>query len=139
MFPPPENEIRIIAGEAWTYELGQVFDWEGDKVSVDLDLRNAASFVEFDRDTMTLSIAQGATDQQTQPVFDIRLTLSDDHPEDPLSKVYDIILVIVKDRDEPILEIIEKARKAEVINTFGQERVFDLSATSVEQVTEQND
>ena len=68
---------------------------------------------------MTLSIAQGATDQQTQPVFDIRLTLSDDHPEDPLSKVYDIILVIVKDRDEPILEIIEKARKAEVINTFG--------------------
>ena len=62
MFPPPEREIKIIAGQAWTYKLGQVLDWEGDQVTVDLELRIAAEFVSFDRETMTLSIAEGATD-----------------------------------------------------------------------------
>ena len=84
MFPPPEREIKIIAGQAWTYELGQVLDWEGDQVTVDLELRIAAEFVTFDRETMTLSIAEGATDQDTQPVIDIKLTLSDNNAFDPL-------------------------------------------------------
>ena len=35
-----------------------------------------------------------------------------------------------------MLEIIEKARKAEVINTFGEDRVLDLSATSIDEVTQ---
>ena len=84
MFPPPEREIKIIAGQAWTYKLGQVLDWEGDQVTVDLELRIAAEFVTFDRETMTLSIAEGATDQDTQPVIDLKLTLLDNNALDPL-------------------------------------------------------
>lgn len=63
MFPPPDREIRVVAGQPWYYELGMVMDWEGDDVQVDLDLRNAAQFVKFDREAMTLSIEEGATDE----------------------------------------------------------------------------
>ena len=44
--------------------------------------------------------------------------------------------MIVKDWKDPVLEIIENARKAEVINTFGEDRVFDLSATTIDEVTQ---
>ena len=83
---------------------------------------------------MTLSIAEGVTDKQTQPVFDIKLIISDNHPTDPLQKVYDFTLVIVKDYSDPIFEIIEQAKKAEVFNNY-EGRVYDLTETSVDEVT----
>ena len=61
VFPPPAREFKVIAGRAWTHEFGTVMDWEGDEVQVDLELRNAAQFVSFDKEAMTLSIEEGAT------------------------------------------------------------------------------
>lgn len=51
---------------------------------------------------MTLSLPAGVTDIQTQPYFNFRLTLTDDHPFDPLSKTYDFTIVMVKDYKDPI-------------------------------------
>ena len=41
MFPPPEREIKIIAGRAWTYKFGRVLDWDSENPTVQIDLRNA--------------------------------------------------------------------------------------------------
>lgn len=83
---------------------------------------------------MTLSVPAELTDSETQPVFNIKLTLSDNHPIDPLSRSYDITLVIVKDWTDPIIAIIATAKKNEVINTY-EGRVYDLTSTSIESVT----
>ena len=61
--------------------------------------------------------------------------MSDDNEFDPLSKTYDFTLVMVKDYRDPIVEIIEQARKEEVFYDFGNNRVYDLSQTSIDQVT----
>ena len=42
---------------------------------------------------------------------------------------------MVKDYRDPIVEIIEQARKEEVFYDFGNNRVYDLSQTSIDQVT----
>ena len=78
---------------------------------------------------MTLSIRRGVTSVQTQPVFDIRLTLSDDNAKDPLSRSYDLTLVIVKDYTDPIETAIIDARKQEVVETYDN-RVYDLTQSS---------
>ena len=135
LLPKPKKEHKIIVGQAWKLQMGIPFDWEGDNVSVRMDLRNAADFFTFDPDSLTLSLPAGVTNQQTQPVFDVRLTLSDDNEFDPLSKTYDFTLVMVKDYRDPIVEIIEQARKEEVFYDFGNNRVYDLSQTSIDQVT----
>ena len=72
-----------------------------------MDLRNADDIFSFDPNTMTLSVEAGMTNQETQPVFSIRLTLFDDHEFDPLFKNYDFTLVMVKDYQDPIIEVIE--------------------------------
>ena len=43
--------------------MGIPFDWEGDNVSVRMDLRNAADFFTFDPDSLTLSLPAGVTNQ----------------------------------------------------------------------------
>lgn len=85
MLPPPTTELRLIAGEAWQYDFGRIFDFEGDNVSVSIDLGNAESFIFFEEEFMRISVGAGETDKQTQPVFDVTLTLTDDHYFDPLS------------------------------------------------------
>lgn len=92
-------------------------------------LRNAENFVKFDEKTMTLSIDRGVTSVQTQPVFDIRLTLTDDSKKDPLSRSYDLTLVIVKDWTDPIETAIIDARRQEVVETYDN-RVYDLTQSS---------
>ena len=84
---------------------------------------------------MRISVGAGETDKQTQPVFDVTLTLTDDHYFDPLSQNYYFKLVIVKDYEDPIVEIIEEAKKKQVIYEYGEERVYDLTATSTEELT----
>ena len=106
--------------------MGTPFDWEGNNISVYMDLRNAANFFSFDPETLTLSIPAGVTNQETQPIFDIRLTLADDHEFDPQFKNYDLTLVMVKDWKDPILEVIEQARKEEVFYNY-ESRVYDLT------------
>ena len=104
-------------------------------MSVSIDLGNAESFIFFEEDFMRISVGAGETDKQTQPVFDVTLTLTDDHYFDPLSQNYYFKLVIVKDYEDPIVEIIEEAKKKQVIYEYGEERVYDLTATSTEELT----
>jgi len=98
-------------------------------VTATVKLRNAENFVKFDEKTMTLSIDRGVTSVQTQPVFDIRLTLTDDSEKDPLSRSYDLTLVIVKDWTDPIETAIIDARRQEVVETYDN-RVYDLTQSS---------
>ena len=65
----------------------------------------------------------------------MRLNLTDDHPFDPLSKTYDIEIVLVKDYKDPIHAVIQEAKKKEVLFTY-PDRVYDLTQTSVNEVTE---
>ena len=71
MLPPPDSQVSIIAGQAWSYEFGRIFDFENNNVNMRVELRNAKNIVNFDADALTLSIRAGATDQQTQPLFEI--------------------------------------------------------------------
>lgn len=80
-------------------------------------------------------MAEGVTNQETQPIFDVRLTLADDNKFDPLFRTYDFTLVMVKDYKDPIFAIIEEARKQEVILNY-ERRVYDLTQTSIDAVTE---
>lgn len=100
-----------------------------------MNLKNAAQFFSFDAQTMTLSVPAGVTNQETQPIFDMKLTLTDDHPFDPLSKSYDFTIVMVKDYKDPIYAALQEARKKEVLYTYA-ERVYDLTQTSVDEVTQ---
>ena len=100
-------------------------------------MRNAASFIDFDADSMTLSIEADKTDKQTQPIFDIRIILTDDHPRDPLSRSYDFTIIIVKDWTDPIETLLEDAQKSEVIFDYGTE-VYDLTESSVDKLIEAN-
>lgn len=61
MLPPPGFEEKVIAGEEWLYELGRVYDFEEDNVVVTASLGNAAKYVEFDSQALTLYIKEGAT------------------------------------------------------------------------------
>lgn len=67
-----------------------------------MNLKNAAQFFRFDVNTMTLSVPAGVTDKETQPVFDMKLTLTDDDPYDPKSRSYDFTIVMVKDYKDPV-------------------------------------
>jgi len=81
-----------------------------------------------------LSIPGERTSVQTQPVFDIKITLTDNHDTDPLSRTYDLVLIIVKDWKDPVIKILEQARKEEVFYEF-ENRVYDLTETSVDELT----
>lgn len=83
-----------------------------------------------------MSVPAGITDKQTQPVFNIRLTLSDPNDSETFTQ-YDMTLVIVKDWEDPIIQIIQEAKKKEVINTY-QGRVYDLGDSTIEDVTQSN-
>ena len=131
LLPKPVTNHKVIAGKAWSYQLGRVNDFEGNKVTASAILRNAAKFIDFDSSTMTLSIDADKTDIQTQPVFNIRIVLQDDHPTRPLSRSYDFTIVIVKDWKDPIEILIENARKQEVFFDYG-DLVYDLTDTSVD-------
>lgn len=109
LLPKPETTHKVIAGKEWSYQLGRVNDFEGNKVTATAFMRNAASFIDFDADSMTLSIEADKTDKQTQPIFDIRIILTDDHPRDPLSRSYDFTIIIVKDWTDPIETLLEDA------------------------------
>lgn len=137
LLPKPQTVHKVIAGQEWSYQLGRVNDFEGNKVTASAVLRNAKSFVKFDPESMTLSIERDTTDVQTQPVFDIRIILQDDHPRDPLSRSYDLKIVIVKDWKDPIETLLEDAQKNEVIVEYG-EQVYDLTETSVDSLIEAN-
>ena len=63
--------------------------------------------------------------------------MTDNHPTEPLSRTYDITLVIVKDWTDPLLAVIEQARKEEVFYDY-EGRVYDLTETSVEEVTSES-
>ena len=134
LLPPPPREIKAVAGEAFEFQFGKAFDFEGDDVTVFFDGGNADEFVEFDFETLTLYIEEGVTDEETQPLFDLKLTLFDNNPIDPLFKVYDFRLVIVKDARMPILLAIEEAKVTEVIRSYNG-RVYDLKGTSIDEVT----
>ena len=75
-----------------------MFDYELDGVSIDFDAGNAAKFIDFDDETLTMSIKEGATTNRTQPVFTLKINLTDDHFEDNKSTVYLTKLVIVPNR-----------------------------------------
>ena len=62
LLPKPQTTHKIIAGKEWSYQLGRVNDFEGNKVTATAILRNAASFINFDPDSMTLSIESRKTD-----------------------------------------------------------------------------
>lgn len=81
-----------------------------------------------------MSIPGERTSVQTQPVFDIKITLTDNHDTDPLSRTYDLVLIIVKDWKDPVIKILEQARKEEVFYEF-ENRVYDLTETSVDELT----
>ena len=80
-----------------------------------------------------MSVPAGVTDKQTQPVFNIRLTLTDVNDAETFTQ-YDMTLVIVKDWEDPIIQIIQEAKKKEVINTY-QGRVYDLGDTTIDDIT----
>lgn len=106
-------------------------------MEVSVDLGNAADFFLFDYLNMRLYTYESSTDKETQPVFDIQISLSDDHPEDPLTKTYDITLIIVKDWFDPIEPLIEEAKKVKVINNYAG-RVYDVTEISIEDLTGEN-
>ena len=62
ILPKPSTTLKMIAGKAWTHSFGNAFDWEGNDITVTMDLRNAVNFFTFDKDTMTLSVPAGVTD-----------------------------------------------------------------------------
>lgn len=100
-------------------------------MEVSVDLRNAEGIVSFDADTMEFSVEEDTTDLQTQPVFDIKLTLTDDNELGPLSRSYDFTLVIVKDWQDPIEVAIRDAKLNEVVVEFDT-RVYDLTNRTVD-------
>ena len=131
LLPKPTTTHKIIAGKAWEYYVGQAFDFENDKVSVSVEMRNAKEFLSFSEQTMKFSIEEGTTNSQTQPVFDIKLTLTDNNALGPLSRIYDFTLVIVKDWKDPIEVALQDARLNEVVRDY-EARVYDLTKTSVD-------
>ena len=83
LIPHPGQVIKIIAARDFEYKFGEILDWEGNSATASIQLGNAKSFVNFDAETLTMSAPASATDQETQPVFSIKLTLTDDDPDDP--------------------------------------------------------
>jgi len=51
----------VIAGLAWSYQLGIVNDFENDNVVVSAELRNAEGIINFNDESLTLWIEAGAT------------------------------------------------------------------------------
>lgn len=97
VLPPPPREIKIVAGEEFFYEFGNVYDFEGDDVTIVFQAGNAQDIIAFNYEELSMYIAAEDTDSTTQPVFDLRLTLTDSDEENPLSKEYNFKLVVVKD------------------------------------------
>jgi len=56
MMPPPDREIKLVAGEALVYEFGRVYDFEGNDVSVIFKAGNADKYVSFDYETLTMTV-----------------------------------------------------------------------------------
>lgn len=79
LLPPPPREIKAVIGEELVFEFGNVYDFEDDDVTIYLEARNAWDYIDFDYETLTLYIAEGDTDEETQPVFDLRLILEDNN------------------------------------------------------------
>jgi hypothetical protein len=46
-----------------------VFDYELDNVTIDFKTGNAAKFIDFDEEMLTMTIKEGTTSNSTQPVF----------------------------------------------------------------------
>ena len=63
LMPKPEKTHKLIAGQAWQYQLGVINDFEGDNVVASVQLRNAEGIIQFDADTLTLWIDEGATNE----------------------------------------------------------------------------
>ena len=59
-------------------------------------------------------------------MFNIRILLTDDHPELPLTRTYDLRIAIVKDWRDPVKMQIEDAKKTEVIENYDS-LVYDLT------------
>ena len=55
----------------------------------------------------------------------------------PLSRSYDLTVVIVKDWRDPVQVILDNARKEEVVKEF-ETRVYDLTQTTVDELTSQS-
>ena len=97
MLPPPDKEIKVLVGRSFQHEFGRIYDFEGDDVTVELQTKSASSFVRFDPKTRIMTIPSGAITVDTQPILDVKLILTDSNEIEPLSKEYDIKLVVVKD------------------------------------------
>ena len=83
-----------------------MFDYELDSVTVEFNAGNAAKFINFDEETLTISIKEGATTNRTQPLFTLKMNLTDDHFEDHRSIIYFIKLVILPNALAPVQEVI---------------------------------
>jgi|FrelakmetLWP11LW_1041352.scaffolds.fasta_scaffold107080_1 hypothetical protein len=56
MLPPPSLELRLVAGDALSYSFGRIFDYELDNVTIEFNTGNAAKFIDFDEETLTMNI-----------------------------------------------------------------------------------
>ena len=103
-FLPEPDKLYAYIGEGFVHSFGDAMDYEsedGQSVTVTIDLGEARSFAEFDFETNTISIAEGATDEFTVETSQIVLTLADDYEDeflgdDPGVTVYTIKLHLIE-------------------------------------------
>ena len=91
---------RIKAGDPLLIELGKATSSIGNDVEVNLSTE--AHFINFDEDSMSLSIDEGVTTNQESGVYKLNITLFDD--ADSLTKTYIIRLTIIDNEQKPSLE-----------------------------------
>ena len=61
----PPSTLKVLVGQAWSYQLGVATDFEGDNILASVQLRNAEGIINFNDKSLTLWIDEGATNLQT--------------------------------------------------------------------------
>ena len=100
MVPKPRNMYRIKAGDPLLIELGKAVSNKGNDVEVSFSSK--AHFINFDEDSMSLTIDEGITTNQESGVYRLNITLVDD--TDFLSKTYIIRLTIIDNEQKPTFQ-----------------------------------
>ena len=82
-FIPEPTDLYAYYNEDFEHSFGDPLDYEGDQVTVTIDLGEADSLeADYDFTTNTLSISSENLNEDSQAVSEIIITLTDDHSDD---------------------------------------------------------
>ena len=88
-FIPEPTDLYAYIGEEFEFSFGEAMDYEGkdgQKVKVQVDLGEAATFAQFISETNSIHIDYGVTDEFSVEVSQIVLTLIDDYTDEFLNE-----------------------------------------------------